>query len=671
MLADALTKILSPPGSGTANKEKPNRTEDGVAYAHDLESTLFDLNADLQGRAKVVGTKYKDRFRTMLFSLKDAKNTTLHSRIASGDLSAIDLAQMTSDELANDVMRQATEKARMEALRNSTLKTESAGPMRKITHKGEIEIESETVAPRDEPGKFQRTIRAEAAPLIGMIDGNEDSNDDDVNTDARIGSEPARTSHADEGEPESESVTSNTRHSAPAPIGPSQSPTAQLDFNSVWGVSEHQDSELADDDMGVEAHDFEVDRTSETGGGLDDADDFIDSFLGGKLHDGAAKEKAELTPQRSTTPKTNPSAAAVHRFRQVMWNGLIDLPDEFAFHGHVKQIAGRDLARKPSIWSTFLPDKSVGVAGRLPSKAAIDYLVQIGNSSKAEVVVFTIEPGQDAAGVVENSESDSASFTGMMKYLKDADRWGALYVSPKVKGVLIKDLYLAPLYKDQAVPLWLDLAQADSLGADWQESRDRDMFLLVAVVVREALRRELSEGGAKRDRSTSSSIPPPPSAQPVASIDTVPSVAPSSNFGSDALQTLLRTLGKTASSATPPHSSTQSPPAFAGAIPPGPPPGPPPQHPPVNFNAHHEQYGMTMQQHVPQQAWQQPHYPPPYGTHTGAAPQQMPAEEYPGQYNPDYMQAANHTAGHSGQFRGRGQPFINRGRGSWARGRGW
>ncbi len=146
VLASALENIFSSSDAKQvqveAKEDEENEVSLAEAFAALLEEELFETNADLHGSVRIVGSKYKDRFRTFLFSLKDAKNTTLHSRIASGELQASELAKMSNEELANDSIRQATEKARLDSLHRSTLRSEEAGPLRKITHKGEIEIEA-------------------------------------------------------------------------------------------------------------------------------------------------------------------------------------------------------------------------------------------------------------------------------------------------------------------------------------------------------------------------------------------------------------------------------------------------------------------------------------------------------------------------------------------------
>ncbi|CDS00623.1 hypothetical protein [Sporisorium scitamineum] len=765
--ASVSSKVATTSKKGAAHKPSgPTDASTEEARSRAQKEELFEANADAHGSIRIVGSKYKDRFRTFLFSLKDAKNTTLHSRIASGLLQAAELAKMSNEELANDAIRQATEKARLEALHRSTLRTDEAGPLRKMTHKGEIEIESDALVARDQPGKSERVLdkgKETGKPPATRI----------------TESEPAISASAMYHEKGTEATASAVpeddleRRSAPAPSLVKDSPT-RLNFGNVWTESEqarpHDQHDEPQESYGFGAgspHDVGYDQSMATDADHDatgGADDFIDSFLDGpddetgKEVGGALQSISEQQVDRSTTPSAEPPSSAVHRYRSIIWNGLIDLPDIFAFQGHVKQIAGRSLSSTSRVWPKFFPERPLLIAGRLPSKAAVDYLLQVVNAPRTEILAFTMEPGATKQGAVQAQESDLVSFDGMLKHFKNADRWGALHISSSVKGSLIKDFYVVPLYKDEEVPLWLDMAESDCLGADWHTKRDRDLLVLVAVVIRDALQAELSKAerplnrhrSATNDGETHKPVQAPagstsaaeeaydPSAGlsiPLGNASTslpsaVAGAAPSASaaFGSDALQSLLRTLGKT----TAPPPSANAPTTLLGGLspfgaappgspPPGPPPGPPPAFPngPAPANApptagswsplpasgagslepqHWQQqpystypqgysgaadlaaYGPGMGW-AQDQGWQSAESVPLPHNATPPQPQEMPEEEYPGQYNPDFLAQASAGGARGGAgFGGRGRGYAHghgqgfgggRGRGGWARGRNW
>ena len=123
----------------------------------DVESELYRLyNRD-------VGPKYKNKYRTLVFNLKDEKNHGLFRKVVSGKISPRSLVAMTPEELANKELqqwRQAELKQDIEKIKQHELDLIARGGKVVIkTHKGDQVIESdgvekqETVAAASEDGK--------------------------------------------------------------------------------------------------------------------------------------------------------------------------------------------------------------------------------------------------------------------------------------------------------------------------------------------------------------------------------------------------------------------------------------------------------------------------------------------------------------------------------------
>ncbi|MCO5614113.1 hypothetical protein L7F22_068394 [Adiantum nelumboides] len=122
--------------------ESSDPVTEAAEYTKELEEALFDRYAEpvAQTTVRLAGKAYKDQLRAFIFNLKDQTNTTLRQRISSGALEAKQLAALSNAELANDKIREEVERRRRENLEQSILKKEKA-PLRKITHKGEVDIE--------------------------------------------------------------------------------------------------------------------------------------------------------------------------------------------------------------------------------------------------------------------------------------------------------------------------------------------------------------------------------------------------------------------------------------------------------------------------------------------------------------------------------------------------
>lgn len=72
---------------------------------------------------KNTDTRYKNRIRSRVANLKDAKNPGLRSNFISGAITATRLATMTPEELASDEMKKIREKFLKEAINDAQLAT--------------------------------------------------------------------------------------------------------------------------------------------------------------------------------------------------------------------------------------------------------------------------------------------------------------------------------------------------------------------------------------------------------------------------------------------------------------------------------------------------------------------------------------------------------------------
>ncbi|KAK9686328.1 Transcription factor S-II (TFIIS), central domain [Popillia japonica] len=84
--------------------------------AEELEEAIFSefKNTDM---------RYKNRVRSRISNLKDAKNPTLRTNFRIGAISASRLAVMTAEEMANDEIKQLRERFRKEAINDAQLAT--------------------------------------------------------------------------------------------------------------------------------------------------------------------------------------------------------------------------------------------------------------------------------------------------------------------------------------------------------------------------------------------------------------------------------------------------------------------------------------------------------------------------------------------------------------------
>ncbi|XP_048671830.1 SPOC domain-containing protein 1 isoform X1 [Marmota marmota marmota] len=103
--------------------------------AEDIEAALFDLTQDTSCR-------YKTKYRSLLFNLRDPRNQDLFLKVAHGDVTPHKLVRMNSIQLAPQELsrwRDQEEKRGLEIIEQQQ-KEPRGLPASKLTHKGEVEI---------------------------------------------------------------------------------------------------------------------------------------------------------------------------------------------------------------------------------------------------------------------------------------------------------------------------------------------------------------------------------------------------------------------------------------------------------------------------------------------------------------------------------------------------
>ena len=110
--------------------------------AHKIEDELFKLFN------KETSNKYKNKYRSLIFNLKDPKNQGLFRKVVSGKISPERLVQMSAEELASSELAKWREREKITML--EMIKRDAAEKVNQVivkkTHKGEEVIESNIVS---------------------------------------------------------------------------------------------------------------------------------------------------------------------------------------------------------------------------------------------------------------------------------------------------------------------------------------------------------------------------------------------------------------------------------------------------------------------------------------------------------------------------------------------
>nr|XP_061794506.1 PHD finger protein 3-like [Nerophis lumbriciformis] len=124
--------------------------EKASEVAKKTERELFYMYKDTEN-------KYKNKYRSLMFNLKDTKNKVLFKKVLKGEISPANLIRMSPEELASKELaawRKRENRHTIEMIEKEQREVERR-PITKITHKGEIEIESEEPVKVPEPVEVQ------------------------------------------------------------------------------------------------------------------------------------------------------------------------------------------------------------------------------------------------------------------------------------------------------------------------------------------------------------------------------------------------------------------------------------------------------------------------------------------------------------------------------------
>ncbi|KIJ65579.1 hypothetical protein HYDPIDRAFT_70652, partial [Hydnomerulius pinastri MD-312] len=116
-----------------SDEDKQRLEDEANTFARDLEQCIFELYCELDKHGKQgTGPKYKERFRMLTFNLSKSDRVAIHKRICYSTISAKELAQMSSTDLANEETKQSIKMAEKESLEHSILQKTTV-PRAKIT----------------------------------------------------------------------------------------------------------------------------------------------------------------------------------------------------------------------------------------------------------------------------------------------------------------------------------------------------------------------------------------------------------------------------------------------------------------------------------------------------------------------------------------------------------
>ncbi|NWR73254.1 PHF3 protein, partial [Centropus unirufus] len=429
--------------------------ERAAKVATKIEKELFSFFRDTD-------SKYKNKYRSLMFNLKDPKNNILFKKVLKGEVTPDHLIKMSPEELASKELaawRQRENRHTIEMIEKEQREVERR-PITKITHKGEIEIESEApmkeqeeVMEIQEPNmKFEKSEEAEK-------EGNESASSD--------------------------TTSQHKNHlfdlNCKICIGRMAPPTDDLSAKKVKvsvGVARKQSDNEAES--------------------IADALSSTSSILASELleNDNQDPSKPSFAPlPKSETPGTVECESLFLARLNFIWKGFINMPSVAKFVIKAYPVSGSF-----EYLTEDLPD-SIQVGGRISPHTVWEYVEKIKASGTKEICVVRFTPV---------TEEDQISYALLFAYFSSRKRYGVAANNMKQ----VKDLYLIPLGSSDKVPH--HLVPFDGPGIEIHRPN-----LLLGLIIRQKMKRQItavtsvtSSFADEASENASSNLPPEKKSKP-------------------------------------------------------------------------------------------------------------------------------------------------------------
>ncbi|XP_041107613.1 PHD finger protein 3-like [Polyodon spathula] len=405
-------------------------TDRAAKVALKTERELFSFFRDTD-------TKYKSKYRSLMFNLKDAKNKVLFKRVLKGEIGPDHLIRMSPEELASKELaawRKRENQHTIEMIEKEQRDVERR-PITKITHKGEIEIENQEQVKEPEVMEIEE-------PVPKPVE------------------EPEEVTEEADSESTKDTTSQHKKHLFDLNCKICTGKMTNCLYDNIH-YSETIDCE-------VKVATSVIRRQSNVEGEIlvNTASTYSED-----LPFSAQDEKNTVSPSASfcdegrfnASGNAKDEAAFLARLES-LWKGFINMPSVAKFVIKAYPVSGI-----LDHLTEDLPD-SIQVGGRISPQMVWDYVEKIRASGTKEVCLIRFCPV---------TEEDQISYTLLYAYFSSRKRYGV--VANNMKQV--KDMYLIPLASSEKVPHHLVPFDGPGLEA-------RRPNLLLGLIIRQRVKRD-------------------------------------------------------------------------------------------------------------------------------------------------------------------------------------
>uniref|UniRef100_T1JA55 PHD-type domain-containing protein n=1 Tax=Strigamia maritima TaxID=126957 RepID=T1JA55_STRMM len=442
-------------------------TEDVLISTDEIKKIVLAIEEELFKYFSDIGSKYKAKYRSLMFNIKDPKNHVwfykgLFRKILKGKISPYKLVRMTPEELASKELAMWRERETKHALEIITREQKDVQmvPIIKKTHKGEIEIqdEPETIDFTEPTVEKPKKVETPVEPLTTMlIDTTERHRSHLFDLNCKICTGKVAPP-ADEPPPKKVKVATSISVEA-------KSSSTHKDRKEK-GSKEKKDHSHSNKEK-----ERERDRSkSKVKAKKEKSKQMSDSKTEEKVEKTAVKSILKETIDRepsstvsisspdSAMPSQSDADALNTRSIPSVWKGFIIMQDV------AKLVAGAFRVSGPTDFLTQDVPDTIQICGRINPVIVWDYIGKVRHSGSKEFVVIRFQPAND---------EEKVAYVSLYHYLSSRKRFGVVGNAAK----MVKDFYIIPLASHEPVPTVLKPFEGPGL-------EDPRPHMLLGVIIR-------------------------------------------------------------------------------------------------------------------------------------------------------------------------------------------
>ncbi|CAG5118105.1 unnamed protein product, partial [Candidula unifasciata] len=448
--------------------------DDIMLSSNEIKSLALTIEEELFSLFNDTGHKYRTKYRSLVFNIKDQKNKGLFRKILTGKIKPYQLVQMSTEELASKELamwREQASKHQLDMIQKTeqqALKESAAAKhVRKKTHKGEVEVEEEDLSvleTRLEEKKDPEPDIQEEQPQVPVIDTTDQHRAHlfDLNCKVCTGKiVPGRVEQAMKAAPEKPATITFEQPEEKKPV---QSQEEKDDYEKAEEIVKEAFRTMQKMEKSVSSLPKIVSSSP--------AVESVTPPLSPKLvssrresSSSSASSMSSSSTRRAVVVRSPDSALqsgleAKSKFTPtgpMLWKGFMSMLDVAKFFTSAYSVSG------PTDHIT-IPD-TINILGRISPEQMWDYLSKIRQAGSKDLTVVRFIPGND---------DQKVAYIHLYSYLNSRSRCGVAASTNKQ----IKDFYIIPLASHSKIPLTL-------LPFDGPGLEENRPHMLIGVLVRQ------------------------------------------------------------------------------------------------------------------------------------------------------------------------------------------